>query len=225
MSATSTYFEKLTVGETTKLLADLHERRGTILFKFSDSGVFRVKAAAKGWGQSLLAARPATLADSRRDQVVTGNFLVKGQMYFFNAKVRLQKRQLHLQLTGELQKLARRKFDRFPVPESVPLHLVTKRVGDRLVFLRAVLQDLSSKGFRAALLTAQPDIKVGAVVTGLIRFGSRKPIVVTGTIRHQKRLSKGRFDQVFGIEFSKCDDLLRLQGWIVDVQREAFASR
>lgn len=223
MSKLETTFRKLTATETSQLLADVHSRRATVLFKFPDSGVFRAKAAAKGWGQSILAPRPATLADSRRDQVVTGNFQIDRELYFFSAKVRLQKRQIHLALTGELQKLIRRKQERFPVPEGVPLHMVTKRAGEKLVFLRGILQDLSMKGCKVAFLTYQSEIKSGEVLVGLLRYGSRKPISVAGFVRHVRRSDRGRYDQMFGMEFTKVDDLMRLQAWLVDLQREAFA--
>lgn len=223
--ATPSAFKKLSAAETTKLLGQLHEVRGTVLFKFPDTGVYRLKTSDKGWGQNILAARPANLGDDRRDKIVTGNFLVAGQIYFFNAKVRIQKKQIHLALTGDLHKLARRKQDRFPVPESLPLHLLTKRVGDKILFVRGVLQDLSIKGARVALNTSQNVVKVGDPITGILRFASRKPIVVSGVIRHHKRVTKGRFDQIFGLEFSKVEDLVRLQGWLVDLQREMFMKR
>lgn len=225
MSSVAEIFKKVSGIDSNRLLGLLHIRRGTVLFKFPDSGVYRVKAASKGWGQSIMSVRPPTLTDSRRDQVVTGNFLLDGQMYFFNAKVRLQKKQMHLQLTGDLQRLARRKLERFPVPETVALHFVSKRIGDKLMFLRGPVMDLSVKGCRVALITARPEIKVGAGLTALLRYDSRKPITVHGNVRHQRRPSKGRYDQIFGVEFSKCDDLIRLQGWLVDLQRELFAQK
>lgn len=216
-------FRKLSAAETSHLLSDVHSRRVTILFKFTDSGVYRTRAAAKGWGQSILVARPAALSDLRRDQVVTGNFQLDHQMYFFSAKVRMQRKQVHLQIVGELQKLVRRRLERYPVPEGISLYLVTKRIGDRLVFLRGVLQDLSMKGCKVQLLTSQPDVKSGVPMSALLRFGNRKPIAISGLIRHTRRLAKGRYDQSFGVEFSKVEDLLRLQAWLVDLQREAFA--
>lgn len=216
-------FVKLSAKDAGELIAALHEKRLTVLFKFADSGVYRLKAAEKGWGQNILAPRPANLGDSRKDQVVTGNFTIEGEVYFFNAKVRIQKKQIHLQLTGELHKLARRRQDRVPVPAEVPLHLVTKRVGDKLVFLRGILQDLSLKGCRIVLNTSQQIVRPGDTVTGFLRWGARRPISVTGVVRHHKRLNKGRFDQMFGMELTKCDDLMRLQAWLVDLQREEFA--
>lgn len=219
----SVIFRKLSAAETSQVLSDVHARRVTVLFKFPDSGVYRSKAVEKGWGQSILAPRPATLADSRRDQLVTGNFQLDRQMYFFSAKVRMQRRQVHLELTGELQKLVRRQLERYPVPEGMPLYVVTKRVGDRLIFLRGLLQDLSMRGCKVNLLTYHPNIKSGTPLTCLLRFANRKPITVVGTVRHTRRLEKGRYDQSFGIEFSKVDDLLRLQSWLVDLQREVFA--
>lgn len=218
-------FAKVTAKGTSELISTLHERRLTVLFKFSDSGVYRLRAAEKGWGQNILAPRPANLGDSRKDQPVTGNFTVNGEVYFFNAKVRIQKKQIHLQLTGELHKLARRRQDRVPVGANVPLHLMTKRVDDRLLFLRGVLQDLSIKGCRVVLNTAQHAVKPGDVIVGVLRFGTRKPINVTGVVRHYKRLTKGRYEQMFGMEFTKCDDLLRLQAWLTDLQREEFARK
>jgi hypothetical protein len=217
-----TPFQKISSLETTSLLALLHKHRVTVQFKMSDTGVYKAKAENKGWGQNILIRRPANLGQDRKDSEVTGNFTLDSQIYFFKAILRLQKKQIHLQLNGELNKLVRRRQDRVVVPERVPLHLMTKRIGDQLLFVRGGLQDISIKGCKVVLNTSEVKLKVGDILTGVLRFGQRKPISVTAVVRHHQKIKHIRYDQMFGVEYTKLDDLLRLQAWIIDVQRENF---
>ncbi|MBX2987264.1 MAG: PilZ domain-containing protein [Bdellovibrionaceae bacterium] len=216
-------FRKLSVTAANALLEEVHKRGIVVLFKFPDSGVLRLRAAGKAWGQAVLGARPATLGDSRKDQLATANFSIDGEFYFFNAKVRIQKRFVHLELQEGLHRLVRRRNNRLKVPASAALNLITKRVGDRLAFLRGPLQDISLKGCRVSFHQEQGGLKVGDTLTGDLRFGSRQPIPITAVVRHHRKLARGHYDYTVGLEFNQVGDLTRFQTWLVDLHREIYA--
>lgn len=219
-------FKVMTTAEGKKILQDLHKKQGLVLFKFPDTGVHRMKVEIKGWGQNILGSRPATIGESRKDQIVTGSFTLNDDLYFFQAKVRLQKRLLHLEiLPGGLSLLARRGARRVRVPASLEVDLVTKRIGDRLVFLRGPVQDISLRGFRVGFLGTVVSIKSGDAMTGTLRYGHRKPLVVSATVRHHSQKSTGRFGNVVGFEFTKFEEPARFQNWLVDLYREIYSRR
>lgn len=215
-------YRKLNVTEKKGILQELHLRRGVVHFKFPDSGVLKCKAEEKGWGESILGTRPATLGDSRRDQVVTGNFQLDGEIYFFTAKVRIQKKLVHLEIVDTIHRLIRRKGSRIPVPASLALNLATKRVGDRIIFLRGPLQDISLKGCRVAFHGKEALPQKDEMMTGLLRFGARQPIEFSAVVRHQRKVPKSHYDYVIGLEFVMISDPTRFQTWLVDVHRELF---
>jgi c-di-GMP-binding flagellar brake protein YcgR len=182
-----------------------------------------MKTVEKGWGQNILGVRPAALKDEAKNQVVTGNFTLGDDFFFFKAKVRVQQKMAHLQLVGEIFRLVRRRNTRVKIPEGINVHIVTKKIGDRQEFVRGPLQDLSLTGCRIAVYSEQEVTKLGDTVTGLLRYDNRKPMTVTGIVRHHKLVEKGRYDQVFGFEFTAIEDPERFQIWLVDLQRQAFS--
>lgn len=218
-------FRKLNASEKKGILAELHERRETVLFKFPDSGVLRMRAEGRAWGESILGNRPATLGDSRRDQIVTGNFRLDGEFYFFTAKVRIQKKIVHLEIQDSIQKLVRRKNSRIKVPPAMALNLTTKRIGDRITFLRGPLQDVSLKGCRVAFHGKEVMPQKDEVVAGVLRFGSRLPIEFSAVVRHNRKVQKSHYDYIVGLEFVILSDVERFQSWLVDIHREIFSKK
>ncbi|MBX3040146.1 MAG: PilZ domain-containing protein [Bdellovibrionaceae bacterium] len=216
-------FRKLNATEKKGILQELHHRRAGVVFKFPDSGVLRMKAEGRGWGDSILGSRPATLGDSRKDQMVTGNFQMDGEFYFFTAKVRIQKRLVHLEISEPIHRLIRRKNSRIKVPASLAMNISTKRVGDRISFLRGPLQDISLRGCRVAFHGAEGIPKKDEIVAGLLRFGSRQALEFSAVVRYSRRMARSHYDHIVGLEFLTVSDANRYQAWLVDVHREIYS--
>lgn len=216
-------FKAISGADIGKLLVTLHEQRADVLFKFENSAsVFRVKPEAKSWGQTILAPRPTRLDSVRKDQVVTGNFTLSNEVYFFKARVRMQRTHLHLEIIDSIQQLIRRATTRYKVPPTMSMTMYSKRFGESLIFLRGDVLDISAKGCMISLNTAESTLKVGDIVVADLRFGSRKSLGIQGVIRHLRKSPKNKLEHVFGMEFTSCEDFRRLQTWILDVQRELF---
>ena len=215
-------FKALDTQDTTKLLATVHEQRVEILFKFDNSTVFKARAEAKGWGQSILLPVPSRLDTTRKDQIVAGNFTLGSDIFFFKAKIRIQKTHLHLEILDSIQQLVRRAIARYRIPEGMTINMYTKRIGENLIFLRGDVLDLSSKGCQIRMTAADATIKAEQVLIGDLRFANRKAIGFEGSIRHVKKSAKDRFECTFGLQFTSVEDEARLEQWITDIQRELF---
>lgn len=221
------HFRKLNVAETSKMLEEIHRKRSALSFKFKDSPVFRAKAGTRGWGKSVLCTRPANLTDDRRSGAVTVQFTLDNEIYFFEGKVQANRRLLFLHLSSGIFQLIRRKVQRVPVPPNFPLFFMTKRIGERLIFVKGVIQDISAKGCRVALNTATPVVKVDDVIVGYLRINERKGPALAGKVRHRKSLKTGPYDQVFGVEFTLMvdKDSRALEKLMIDLRMEFFRSQ
>lgn len=219
-------FRKLTTAETTQLLKDVHLKRATVIFKFDDTAPYKAKAAMKGWGKNILCARPSNLPDTHKEGVVTCNLPLAGEIYFFQARIKASRKELQVELENEVFQLVRRKEKRLRIPDGVEAFFMTKRIGDRLVFLKGVLQDISDGGCRVALNVSNPIVKFNDVIVGSLRVGSQRSVPVAGKVRHRKTMKSGKFDQVFGLEFTLVEesDKAKVEKVLEAVRREIFKS-
>ncbi len=199
-------FRKLTTVETTDLLAKLHQMRATIIFKFDDTSPFKAKAAIKGWGKNILCARPANLPDSHREGNVTCNLPLEGDIYFFQASLKANRRELRFDLQSGMYQLIRRKERRLRIPEGVEAYFMTKRISDRLVFLKGILIDFSEGGCRVGLNIATPVVKIDDVISGTLRIGTERNLSISGQVKHRRAPQTGKFEQVFGLQFKFNND-------------------
>lgn len=216
-------FKPVSAADSKRVIKSLHERGGPVAFKFPDSGVFKLRAEPRAWGENIMGRRPVTLGDGRRDEIAVANFVSDNEIYFFTAKVRLQKKVVHLEVIGELSRLARRSTRRLVVPASVGVALVTKRIGDRLVFLRGPVQDISAKGCRVSFHGETLPGREGQELAAVLRYGQRKPLEIRAIIRHKRKPKSSRYDQSLGLQFSGIEDGARFQTWLIDLHREVFA--
>lgn len=217
-------FKALEPAETGDMLRRIHDERMTVLFKFGTTAVLRAKASKRGWGRNIICARPANMPDGHKNQVTTVNVVIDGEIYFVRATAKYDKRQLHLQLQTELHQLVRRKNQRFAIPAKTELFLLTKKINDRQLYVKGVVQDLSSGGCRVALNTATPAIASGDFIVGYFKLGRRKPYPVAGVVRHRKSHVTGRFDQSFGFEYEPMElaDAKRYAQLLLEAQRNTF---
>lgn len=218
-------FERLQPHETNELLRVIHEGRKTVLFKFDATTVFKAKAVKRGWGRHIICARPANLGNEHKNKMTTVNIVLNGNIYFLRATAKYDRRQLHLQLQTEMHRLVRRKSTRHGIPEGREIFLMTKKINERMTFIKGVVQDLSEHGARIALNTAVPEIAKGDFIVGYFKFARRKPYPIAGLVRHRRSVPGGRFEQVFGLEFEPfaAADEKRYRQLLLEVQRDSFA--
>lgn len=217
-------FKALEPAETGDMLRRIHDERMSVLFKFGTTGVLRAKASKRGWGRNIICARPANLPDGHKNKMTTVNVVIDGEIYFMQATAKYDKRQLHLQLQTEMHQLIRRKNQRFAVPPKTELYLLTKKINDRQLYLKGVVEDLSSGGCKVALNTATPEIANGDFVVGYFKLGRRKPYPIAGVVRHRKSHKTGRFEQSFGLQFEPMEatDARRYVQLLIEAQRSSF---
>lgn len=214
-------FKKLGPKSAADLLTVVFSKKIPILFKFNDSTVFRAKPAAEKNGVSMIVSRPPNVSEERHGQEVTGQFAVMTQVYFFRAKIRIREESVSLQLVDGVHQLIRRRDDRYPIPSNMAMEMITKRVGDQIVFVRGALIDLSLRGC-AVGFGSPVKFKPGETIQATLRFENRKPITFQGIIRHQVPPKRTRFEKAYGIEIHECDNPIRLKEWILVLQRKTF---
>lgn len=217
-------FRRVSAEEADSLLEALHETGSTVLLKFPDSGVLRLKTElAPRPMDAILGVRPATLGEARRGQLATGNFSLGRQFFFFSAKVDVQKKHVILEIVDGLHRLVRVRSGRLKLPANMAVNLVTQRLGSKTLILHGPLQDVSEKGCKVALHAEGLSLSPGDRVSGALRFGARLPLKVSGTVRYHRRLSRGHYNQILGVEFLELEDDERFQKWLIDLQREVYA--
>lgn len=217
-------FKKLSKEESADLLRRIHEDRCVVFFKFPSSPVYKTKAGGRNWGHSILCARPANLVDDHKGKEGTINVVAGGQIYFIRARAKYDRRKLHLELQTEIHQLVRRKNRRLRIPEGREASFITKSVVGKTLFLKGVVQDISLQGCRLALNVSQPALKSGDVLIGHLKVGRRRTQLVTGTVRHHRKMQTGRYDQIFGLQFTSFDgdSEMKVGEMLVDLQRDNF---
>lgn len=218
-------FQKVETKEAAQLLKAIHEFQVPVLFKFPETRVFHSQALPRAWGRTILCARPDKLSEVPKDRPITGNVVLHDEIFFFQAKVRMDRKVVSLHLTSDFFQLARRRVKRVRIPSWLEVTFVTRKVGGRLVFLKGVVQDISLQGLRVALLSAEPAIRFHEELEGHLRFGTLKPLSIEGKVRHRRFQRTQKFEQIIGLETPTPDPAakLRIESLILEIQREIFA--
>lgn len=218
-------FQKIDSKEAAQLLRAIHEFQVPVFFKFPESLVYRCQAEPKAWGKAIICERPANLPAAPKDRVITGNVLLHDEIFFFQAKVKLDRKTVTLHLTSDFFQLARRRIKRLRVPAWVELAFVSRKVGGKLVFLRGAVQDISLRGLKVGLLSATPAIRFHEEIEGHLRYGNMKPIEFSGKVRHRRFQRTSKYEQLIGLEMPDPSpaEKMRIEQLILEIQREVFS--
>ncbi len=217
-------FKVLKLDEKSRLIAQAQAFESSVYFKFPDSRVFKTQALPSGSKKMISCDRPVSLANHQTNRTVTMNFVVNSEVYFLVTVINIDQKKIHFNINTDIFHLARRKNRRLRIPKDYEVHLMIKRLGGQMAFLRGIVTDLSDGGCRVALNTELPLVEANVQIEGTLKIGSRLPFEIQGIVKYHKLHVRKDHKQVFGIEYV---DLglslnLKMKAILLDLERELF---
>ena len=202
-------FSKLSEQQRKTMFDKLAKARGLIYCKTGKDVMIKLKVYRFEKNQMLVCERVENFQAPSQDEKLVMSFSLENEKYFFQARLQSTEDEKFWEISGDtdLFKLQRRDSFRIRIPNSIKTSAILKNTDTKQAFANGTIGDLSSGGCKVHLPGIFPVVP-GQIVQFEMVIGRRPPFTVLGEIRHIKKISEPKPEQVLGVMFKDMTALL-----------------
>lgn len=215
-------FKRVAVSERKVIFRELAEDKAQVAVKGTEhEDTFHLIAIQIEKDETLLCHHTEDSKGVSQAQKVLINFSFKNERYFMQTELAFESGWAVLQIGGDLFQLQRRANARFIMPEGYSaVYILTAHEGKKY-FVDCIVKDVSAGGLKLEVPITHPDFRIGEVLKGSLRLGTRRPMEFDVEVRFARKTEK---NHVVGVQFLNVNHVLenRLLSLMMDLQRELF---
>lgn len=217
-----TIFKRVAVSERKLIFREMADDRCQVTCKSADQdGVFHLIAVQIEKDQTLFCHHTEDSKHITQPQKVLLNFSFKTERYFMQTEIYFESGWIVVPISGDLFQLQRRANARFVMPAEYGATYILSSHEGKKYFVDCLIKDISAGGLKLEVPPTHPEFKVGEILKGTLRLGTRRPMDFDVEVRFAQKTPTGH---VVGVQFLNIDHIMenRLLSLMMDLQRELY---
>ena len=208
-----------------RLLEDLAKSRFEIQVKIPGTESVHTTKAFEFNGEKVICILPVALKNIDKTGSIIFSFFIGGEKYFMDANYKVIAGELVVSIPENIFHLQRRDHYRIRIPAEFSALFEFTSVNGKLLKGSAVLFDLSAGGCKMEIDSSKAKFENDDQIKGELFLNDRKPIPVTGKIKHLQKKQSDKLRLWVGLQFVDLSEKEknRIGSLVMDLYREFFA--
>lgn len=215
-------FKRVAVSERKLIFREMCDDRAQVTCKSADKdGIFHLIAVQIEKDQTLFCHHTEDSKSVTEPQKILLNFAFKNERYFMQTEITFESGWVMIPISGDLFQLQRRANARFVIPPDYSAVFILTAHEGKKYFVDCVIKDVSAGGFKMEVPATHPEFRLGEVLKGSLRLGSRRPMDFEVEVRFAQKNPQAH---VVGVQYRNVDHIMenRLLSLMMDLQRELY---
>lgn len=214
-------FKKVALSQRKAIFRELAGISAQLVVKSGDQ-VFHLIAKQTEKDEVLLCHHTQDSKVIEGHHKVMVQFVHEENRYFLQTELKVESGWVIINTDQDLFQLQRRANARVDIPEGYIAEFTITSFKSKSYFQTCLLKDISAGGFRAEVQGEFPELKIGDLLKGVLKLGSRRPLEIQVEVRFVMKNEKQI--QILGTQIQNIDVGMesRLLMLMMDLQREFY---